>query len=812
VADGTPCSGDTGSCQSPSGGTVQGDSVCEDNCTANPGLCVDGSPDGECTQDICTSANGLCVGTVCTGSQVTCATDADCLCANPPLANDCDACCDPTGNGGDTHNCRTGVCTEPPPALTCDPTGQGGVATCQSRDILAIDCQLLGSGAPLPFDVQITPQAVAFVGVPVTIEPLAALALPAALTCSFKSVLPSATVYNSQGNVTITGVNPAAGIDGWSRLDDTTGPVTGVSPHNPVLFEFDVGCGTQAGACQNGFCNNGPVECTSANDCAGTGTGVLVPFTLRTANPAIPDTLDITPASIAPVVFAFGIETIGSVVATDIGVLCLGDLAAGNSAAAGGCAFFCALTDRTGDGQPGGSADSPRTMYDANCDKIGVAACGGLACGGTAGPCPLAALGQTCTAGFCEPVTAGRCSGNTIGSCSISGDDCSLDWDCSPGETCGGNPSAGTCSTGGACLNDAECIIGPGTCVTFACQGGIRNTLACGSDDDCPGEPVCCEPFFDFSGAANVCAFGQPGSPLARTEAPCSAGTAQGTAYCKGRISCGDCPIQTGDAPTAVYNPVPTAGDCGRVTANVCDVPGDGTPNDPPGLNHGADCSQNGDADCTDCPGQNPCQWPTADIGFCSSIPGNQNGRCEGTSGTVRCYSDTDCAGIDNEYCIVPCVSSTCVGGSSAGEVCIRDADCLTCLGGGNAGQNCSTEGAVGGECPGACTAGANGGGACELDTDCPGVCSAGPGGAIIPCNTHTFDICPGQGWGTCINEGACGPESACGTPGVCDQAGCDAADCCDWLTGGATPNFPTASGPTSQTDLGQFPLLPVNP
>jgi hypothetical protein len=412
-------------------------------CASNDECVVDGQcPDddaNECTVPVCvqTSAPYVC--------------DED---SAPADGNEC-------GDGG-AGTCEGGVCVLPELPATCDPTAQGGVVPCATPELLALDCFLLGSGAPIPLDPVIEPSAAAFAGVPVDVTPTVTLNLPASLVCGFAAVVPAAVVYNSIANLDVAGATPA-GIETTSFLGSP--PST---PHGGVPFDFAVGCGNQTGACAGGFCNGGTTACTKDDDCQETGPGVVVPFV--TGSPtSVPGTVSLTPSAAGAIGFSYGFDDIGAIIQVPalFANLCLGQIAEDNgppTPPGGFCGFTCVSADRTGDSDTSDPNDSPRIMYDAECDKAGVA--------------------------------------------------------------------AGTC-----------------------------------------------EPFFEFSQAANVCATGHPGSALADTEAP---------------TQCGSCQKDASYSQT---------------------------------------------------------------VALCSATPGNGDvGTCSGTNGQTPCPNgDSDCVGIKDEYCVIPC-------------------------------------------------------------------------------------------------------------------------------------------------------------
>jgi hypothetical protein len=661
--EGTPCDGGAGQCD--------GAGVCDDNCDG-----VDCADDDPCTTDACTPTatcdlSGGSPGT-CSEDQSDCTTDADCLCTNTAAADDTPCAPpdpdDPNTCQGACGTCQSGTCEEKP--LTCDPVNRDVVA-CQTRELVAIDCYLLGSGAPLILDPIITPvpdpgAPPSFAGVPYAVVPLLALNLPASLVCGFQSVVPAADVYNSFSNLSVTGgqINGLCGrdfanfcpdlltpctsdadcanlfdLDSW--LPGTTAPIQPtdpfLSPHQKQFFDFAVGCGNAPGTCSGGTCTSDDVtECVFDNDCIGTGPGVVVPFVSgRPLGPTDPPGfVTITTPTPGAVLFSYTFDSLAAYVEVPAlaATLCLGGSTSVDGSPTDACSFICAAADRTGDSSPTvgrgllpgatdafgdplpglppiNPLDSPRVMIDGTCDKIGVAACGGTKCV-TSADCPLVLAGQTCDTGLgiCNPVNFGFCGGGPLpdpvaGTCTVpSGDPCFVDQDCKT-------------SLGGVCNAAVQ-----GACATDA------GTTLCLIDDDCPsppvtGFPVCCEPFFDISGAANVCATGQPGSALAETEAPCSGQsdlTTSAGRRCEGVDTCGDCPQVTGPAPTSVY---PVQQD-----------------------------------------------WPI--VSQCSSALGNGFGKCAGTGGTQTgdpCPNgDSDCidsngngvGSAGEDYCVVPCADS----------------------------------------------------------------------------------------------------------------------------------------------------------
>mgnify|MGYP003572194146 FL=1 len=588
------------------------------------------------------------------------------------------------------------MCVERP--VTCDIVERKAPAECQSRELLALDCFLLGSGAPLILDPVITQTAPAFAGVDVAVVPVLALALPGSLVCGFASVLPGADVFNSAANLNLLDTDPLSPPDPTPSTIGLNSFLNGSTPHSPVNFNFTSGCGNQAGACgavNPGLCNASAVPCTNDDDCAGTGPGVVVPFVAGspTSSP-LPVTVNSNSATPGAVFFSYGTNDLEAYVGTDLGVLCLGG-AADSPPGGASCAFRCAGADRNGDSIPlvplrgfpfpPGPDDSPRVMIDANCDKLGVAACGGTTCDTLSEPCPLAAAGQQCVA----------IGGGTAGFCI--------------------NVNTGTCAANGQCLG-----VGP----------------LCTVDDDCDaflasqGVPTCCEPFFDFSQAANVCATGQPGSALATTEAPCNGqdGTTGQRLRCERRVTCASCRQAPGTAPDGTF-------------------PVNGTP------------------------------WPIVET--CSAVPGNGDvGTCENSDGQVPCPNgDSDCTDGDDDYCIIPCATNTCDTGDRQGATCLRDVDCQRCTGGGNDGGNCTGDA----DCPGACQGGFDDQQLCGVDADCRGECQGAPAACTADADCGPFGPCLQA---TCGAAGACDPN-----PGTCNIVGCDADSCCTWVT----DNYPNA-------------------
>jgi hypothetical protein len=720
VTDGTSC--DTGN------GTCQGGS-CLDNCDPSVINCDDGDP---CTTDSCDPSTnpGTC-------SNVGAPDGTACVPPNPVDPSTCLGAC------GTCEGSPNSSCVEKP--ITCDIVNRD-VVECQTAELIAIDCYLLGSGAPLILDPIITPTAVAFAGVPIAVVPVLALNLPASLVCGFASVVPAANIFNSLADIAVTGAQISglcnAGFcpDGLTSctLDSDCAPLIDLNsylsggvagsgppstPHTPTAFDFAVGCGDQTGACVGGFCNGLPVACSTDADCGGTGPGVIVPFVtgapIAAGDP--PGASLLTAAAPGAVLFSYGFDSLAAYVEVPAlsATLCLGGGTSVAGSPTGACSFVCEQGDRTGDSSPTigrglkpgttnvwgdpltpapNPLDSPRVIIDGTCNKLGIGACGGTACTSTA-DCPLALFGQS--------------------------------W------------GGGTCNTGvGVCEN-----INTNSCIAGQCLGVGPG---CTQDDDCDaflatqGVPTCCEPFFDFSQAANVCATGQPGSALAPTEAPCQGQTTGvAGARCLGRSTCGSCPQVTGPAPLSIFTPQQ--------------------------------------------------DWPIVET--CSATPGNGDvGTCDGSDGTVACPNgDSDCTGVGPEsYCVVPCADSLCVGGDSAGEICLTDVDCQRCVGGSNDNGNCTSNA----DCLGVCSGGASNGGPCAGAVDCPGQCVSGP---VIGRACTVAADCFG---GSCGPAGTCGSFGTCGAAGgTCDGAGCDAVDCCNYISG----SFPNVSA-------ADFPVLPVNP
>jgi hypothetical protein len=136
-----------------------------------------------------------------------------------------------------------------------------------------------------------------------------------------------------------------------------------------------------------------------------------------------------------------------------------------------------------------GTIQSPRIMYDALCNKLGFAACGGTACATTA-DCPFnnAATGlpgQTCVdfectnanSGMCGLIVADECPGGT--DCSTNGDDdCDVELD--------------AVLPGGACCSPFD---------LFADVAAICNSEGAQQPNVFPNVPDCCDPHIngDFS-------------------------------------------------------------------------------------------------------------------------------------------------------------------------------------------------------------------------------------------------------------------------------------------------------------------------
>ena len=515
-------------CSPPAGGicfVIQPDPVSQcvvANCT--PGTVV-----ADCPDTTPCSPTAVCNTAVAGG-----------VCEYPPLAEGttCATPVGPTCQSGACGECTAGLCVEKP--VTCD-TVSRNVVDCLTLEVLSIDCTIFSSGVPVPVDPVVQPSAAAFAGIELDVQPQATITLPASLTCGFSGVIPDATVFDSETDFTF---GPDS-VTTNSFLNDGN-PDAVNSPHDAVLFDFFETCGTNCSG-SPGVCTDGVTTCNVATqgvDCValeGTGPGLVAPFFPRDPpntvcfddgsggndcpagyDPEATGVVAITPGAPGVIPFVYEYNGVALPVNNAQAPICIG----------GKCNFLgfinCPPADRTGDSEANGGPtgdpgicrpvgpsqtptdctvnDAPRIMYDNQCNKLGAAACGGTQCAIDA-HCPFnATTGQACgnvDANLCDPVNLGFCQGAIAGTCSnAAARDCFADSDCVAGGTC-------TAATIGACATD----------------GGIT---ACTADDDCPspaGLPVCCEPYFEYNSASNVCAAGQPGTGLADTDAPTSCGS-----------------------------------------------------------------------------------------------------------------------------------------------------------------------------------------------------------------------------------------------------------------------------------------------
>jgi hypothetical protein len=305
--------------------------------------------------------------------------------------------------------------------------------------LLAVDCTIFSSGVPIPLDPSATPSAAVFAGVPVDIQPQATITLPASLVCGFTDVVAFGAISNSQLTFDITGGTPTS-QQVWSFVDDGSQSPTLVSPHSQTIFDFFAACGNAAGTCSGGTCSSdGTTSCTTDDDCEETGPGILLPFLPRTSDPAVPGTTSVTPAAPGVLRFTYEYATLELPILTPILGLCIGGQCMGG--------VPCPIGERTGSGDgicsqfPPGSPgnctadDSPRIMYDANCDKLGVL---GETCspfenfGEAANICatgqPGTSLNPAAEEGVCGSCTPTSCGEPVdeggLGPCTCDRDDC----------------------------------------------------------------------------------------------------------------------------------------------------------------------------------------------------------------------------------------------------------------------------------------------------------------------------------------------------------------------------------------------------
>jgi len=397
-----------------------------------------------------------------------------------------------------------------PAPLTCDPTGQGEVVRCETLDLIAADCTIFGAGVPIPLDPSATPEAPAFAGVEVNIQPQATINLPASLVCGFAAVLTQGTISNSGVDFIIGNGTPTGqAVD--SFVDDGSDSPNLVSPHNPTVFSFTDACGCDP---RDPPLGGGPDQPSCE-----TGPGITIPFLPRTTDPAVPGTTAVTPTAAGLLRFSYEYDTLVLPIATAIGLnVCVG----------GACLLTdglpCPATDRTGDGDTTDPGDAPRLMYDAECNKIGVLANGGTPCTADA-QCPFnASVGQLCdnATGTCD-ATELTCDNNPLLTCTVATQDtdCVANNECfaTTKDFCDGEVEGACDDTEAApCFDAWDCPAGVsclgatvGSCVTD--EGGT----ACEEDNDCPppvaGYPMGCEGYQDYA-SATLCATGQPGTPL----------------------------------------------------------------------------------------------------------------------------------------------------------------------------------------------------------------------------------------------------------------------------------------------------------
>jgi len=363
--------------------------------------------------------------------------------------------------------------------------------------------------------------------------------IPATLVCGFIGAgFQSALVDDSgieisysNANITSSQLSSFLDPDGLSEPPFT-------SPHGQVLFDFGVACGDNCtGDLGSETCESSGNPCslnTFTDDCSvenggavGTGPGIQAPFFANAPGSIPPGPIPAQLVNLTPTAAgSVNIDTPYSGIALQLPDV--GGLVSGCVGGACTSAKVCSPVLR-------GTEVSPRVMYDANCDKLEFAACGGTACA-TDADCPYnnaaiggALPGQTCdtsagTPGVCTNVNSGTCGLGGAGLCPDSTTSCGSCED-ADGKT-------GVCTLSGfACAIDIECPFGandlcgpPTACaVDGDCASGETCVL---SDDRCDDAiegtvPTCCGPFEDFTSTADICKGSLPAEDAANAPACC---------------------------------------------------------------------------------------------------------------------------------------------------------------------------------------------------------------------------------------------------------------------------------------------------
>lgn len=450
------------------------------------------------------------------------------------------------------------------------------------------------------------------------------------------------------------------------------------------------------------------------------------------------------------------------------------------------CKSYCEYPNPTTCDPTTGAACAPGYHCESACN--GFAPDGDVACIGQCVPdqakCDSncgCAYGEQCVNGLCEKAETFECS---------------ADWTCPDGYTCGCAFTAGfgvACfpqciPSRPACCSDAECGDG-NQCVDGQCQ-----PWTCGADGTCPDGYEC----------TSSCPVPMPANGLVMCQSVCTPkpGACKSDCDCPSRETCGNGECHVTDAPNSCYptgctdDSMCAPGQQCLVACPMC-LPGEPCPPcqgscvDQPACKQDADCAPGQYCKlteytdvCTAC-ADGSCD-PTCTIigsGYCADQPTPTpcgDGTACGDNETCACMPDPSCPQCD--VCLFQCVPK-----EPTNTGCQSDADC-------KAGEACNTyyppcacpvnPDGTWGPCP-SCTPisvceavtpppDPN---ACKSDVDCAAGerCDLGACGAqFVPCTPDSSGSCTSC-TGTCV--------AADPVPTSCVVTGCSGQICADQPT-----------------------------